>query len=87
MKQLNKMIEELKLEIKTVKKTQGKAILEMGNLGKRSGATDASIFNEIRETEGRISGIEILTHQKKQSNKNKNQNQKTKQQQQSVKSY
>ena len=33
-------------------------ILEMENLGKRSGVTDASINNRVQEIEERISGIE-----------------------------
>jgi len=34
------------------------ATLEMENLGKRSGATVASINNRVQKIEGRISGIE-----------------------------
>jgi len=45
------------MEIET-KKTQMEATLEMDNdgVGKRSGATDASITNRIQEIEERISG-------------------------------
>ena len=50
MKELNKEIQDLKMEVKTMK-TQMEATLEMGNLGKRSGATDASINNRIQEIE------------------------------------
>ena len=48
---MKKMVQELKLEIETIKKTQREATLEMDNLGKRSGATDASITNRIQEIE------------------------------------
>jgi hypothetical protein len=57
---LNKMVQELKLEIETVKKTQREAILEMDNLGKISGATEASIINRIQELEERISVVENI---------------------------
>ena len=63
------MVQELKLEIETIKKTQRETTLEMDNLGKKSGATDASISNRILEKEDRISGIKIpqkiLTQQSK----------------------
>ena len=39
------------MEIETIKKTQRETILEMKNLGKRSGVIDASITNRIQETE------------------------------------
>lgn len=57
---MNKMVQELKLEIETVKKTQREAILEMDNLGKISGATEASIINRIQELEERISVVENI---------------------------
>jgi hypothetical protein len=37
MKELNKAIQDLKLEVETIKKMKMKANLEMENLGKRSG--------------------------------------------------
>jgi predicted transcriptional regulator len=46
------------MEIKTIKKTQKEATLEMDHLGKRTGATDANITNRIKEIEERILGIE-----------------------------
>jgi Zn-dependent M16 (insulinase) family peptidase len=52
---LNKTIQDLKMEIETIKKPQREATLEMENLGKRSGVSDASINNRIKE---RISGVE-----------------------------
>ena len=57
-KELNKMIQDLKVEVETIKKTQMEANLEMENLGKRSGITDVSITNRIQEIEERISGVE-----------------------------
>ena len=50
-------MQDLKLEIEAIKKTQMKGILEMENLGKRTGMTDISITNRIQEMEERISGI------------------------------
>ena len=51
MKKLNKAIQDLKLEVKTIKKTRMEASLEMESLGKRLGITDASITNRIQEIE------------------------------------
>ena len=55
---MNKMFQELKLEIETIKKIYMEASLEMDNIGKRSEATDTSITNRIQEIEERISGVE-----------------------------
>jgi predicted nucleic acid-binding Zn-ribbon protein len=57
-KELNKAIQDLKVEIEIIKKTQMEANLEMENLRKRSGITKVSITNRIQETEERISGAE-----------------------------
>jgi uncharacterized coiled-coil protein SlyX len=57
-KELNKVIQDLKVEVEPIKKIQMQASLEMENLGKRSGITDVSITNKIQEMEDRISGIE-----------------------------
>jgi hypothetical protein len=46
-KELNKTIQDLKLEIETIKKSQREMILEIENLGKRSGVRDASVNNRI----------------------------------------
>ena len=46
------------MEIESIKKTQTEGILEMKNLGKRTGTTDASITNRIQETEEIISDVE-----------------------------
>jgi hypothetical protein len=42
-KELNKVIQDLKMEGERIKKTQMEATLEMENLGKKSGVTDASM--------------------------------------------
>ena len=55
-KELNKAVQDLKVEVKTIKKTQMEAIVERDNLGKRSGNTNVSITN-------RIQGIEALFNQ------------------------
>ena len=57
-KGLNKAIQDLKVKVETIKKTQMEANLEMENLGKRYGITDVSITNRIEEIEERISGVE-----------------------------
>jgi cell fate (sporulation/competence/biofilm development) regulator YmcA (YheA/YmcA/DUF963 family) len=46
------------MEVETIKKSQKEATLELENLGKRSGAIDASITNRIQAIEERISGAE-----------------------------
>jgi uncharacterized coiled-coil protein SlyX len=46
------------MKIETIKKSQRRTTLEIENLGKRSGAIDASITNRIQEIEERISGAE-----------------------------
>jgi Flp pilus assembly protein TadB len=56
--ELNKTIQDLKLEVDTIKKTQSETTLEIENLGKKSGTIDASISNRIQEMEERISGAE-----------------------------
>ena len=55
---MNKTIQDLKMEIETIKKSQRETTLELENLGKRSGVIDASITNRIQEIEERISGAE-----------------------------
>jgi uncharacterized coiled-coil protein SlyX len=57
-KELNKTIQDLKMEVKTIKKSQWEIALEMEILGKKSGTIDASINNRIQEMEERISGTE-----------------------------
>jgi hypothetical protein len=55
---VKRAIQDLKLEVETIKKTQMEATLDMENLGKRSGTIDVSITIKIQEIEERISGIE-----------------------------
>jgi hypothetical protein len=57
-KEMNTTIQDLKMEIKTIKKPQRERTLQLESLGKRSGVIDASIINRIQETEERISGAE-----------------------------
>jgi hypothetical protein len=57
-KKLNKTIQDLKMEVETIKKSQRETTLETENLGKKSGAIDASITNGIQELEERILGAE-----------------------------
>jgi hypothetical protein len=57
-KQLNKTIQDLKLELETIKKPQTETTLEIENLGKRSGVIHASITNRIQGREERISGAD-----------------------------
>jgi len=57
MKELNKTIQDLKMEIETIKKAQRETTLEIENLGKRSGVIDAAITNRI-PIEERISGAQ-----------------------------
>ena len=47
--ELNKIIQDLKMEVETIKKTQRETILEIEILGKKSRITDVSISNRIQE--------------------------------------
>ena len=58
MKEQEKIIQDLKMEIETIKKSQRGTTLELENLGKRSGVIDASIINRLQDIEERISGAE-----------------------------
>ena len=55
---MNKAIQNLKMEIEILKKSQMERILEIENLGKRSGITDASITNRMQQIDKRLSGEE-----------------------------
>ena len=57
-KKMNKTIQDLKMEIETIKKSQKETVVELENLGKRLGVIDESITNRIQEIEKRISGAE-----------------------------
>jgi hypothetical protein len=59
-KEMNKIVQDLKMEIEAIKKTQTEGILEMVNLGKRTGTTEARITNRTQEMEERISGIDDM---------------------------
>jgi predicted nucleic acid-binding Zn-ribbon protein len=60
-KELNKTIQDLKIKIETIKKSQKETTLELENLVKKSGVIDVSITNRIQEIEERISGAEDIT--------------------------
>jgi hypothetical protein len=57
-KELNKVVQDLKMEIETIKKAQMEANLEMENLGKWSGIAGVSIIKRIQETEERTLSVE-----------------------------
>jgi hypothetical protein len=57
-KELNKTIQDLKMEVETIKKLQRKTKLEIPILGEKSGSIDVSISTRIQEMEERISGAE-----------------------------
>jgi predicted nucleic acid-binding Zn-ribbon protein len=57
--ELNKAIQDLKMEVETMKKTQREITLEIETLGKKSETIDVSISNRIQEMEERILGAEI----------------------------
>jgi predicted nucleic acid-binding Zn-ribbon protein len=57
-KELNKIIQDLTMEVETIEKSKRETTLETENLENRSGVIDASITNRIQEMEERISGAE-----------------------------
>ena len=57
-KELNKTIQDIKMKIEIINKSQRETTLELENLGKRSGVIDANTTNRTQEIEGRISGAE-----------------------------
>jgi chromosome segregation ATPase len=56
--ELNKTIQDLKMEVETIKKTQGETTLEIEILGKKSRTIHSNITNRIQAMEKRISGAE-----------------------------
>jgi DNA-binding FrmR family transcriptional regulator len=56
--ELHKNIQDLKMEVGTIKKTQRETTLDIEILGKKSGIIDLSISNRIQEMEERISDAE-----------------------------
>jgi hypothetical protein len=57
-KELNKVVQDLRVEVETIKKTQIEANMEMENLGKRPRITNVSITKGIQDIEVRIPSIE-----------------------------
>ena len=57
-KELNKIVQDLIMEVEAIKKSQRETTLEIENLGKRPGIIDANITNRIQEMEERILGAE-----------------------------
>jgi hypothetical protein len=57
-KELNKTIQNLKMEVETINKSQRETTLEIEILGKKSGTIDASITIRIQEMEEGLSGAE-----------------------------
>lgn len=53
LQETNTTVQDLKMETEIIKKTQTKGNLEMENLDKPTGTTDASIANRIQEMEER----------------------------------
>jgi hypothetical protein len=62
-KELNKAIDDLQVDIETIKKTQMEANLETENLGKRSGITDVNTTNRMQEIEKKNSGVEDMVEE------------------------
>jgi hypothetical protein len=48
-KEMNKTVQDLKMEIEAIKKTQTEGTLETENIGKRTVTTETSINNRIQE--------------------------------------
>ena len=55
---MNKTVQDLNLEVETIKKSQKEAILKKENLGNRLGVRDTNITNRIQEIKERILGME-----------------------------
>jgi hypothetical protein len=55
---MNKTIQDLKMKVETIKKSQKETTLELEILGRKSGTIDANISNRKLEMEERISGAE-----------------------------
>ena len=53
---MNKTVEDLKVEIESLKKTQTEGNVEKKNLETRTGASEVSLTNRIYKMEGRILG-------------------------------
>jgi uncharacterized protein YhaN len=57
-KELNRSIQDLKLQIEAIKKSQRETTLQIEILGKKPGSIDASISFRTQEREERLSGPE-----------------------------
>jgi hypothetical protein len=66
-KEMNKMVHNLKIKIEAIKKIQIEEIMEMKILEKRTESTDTSINNRRQEMEERISSIEDMKKKMMQS--------------------
>jgi hypothetical protein len=55
---MNKTIQDLKMEVKTIKKTQRETTLKIEILGEKAGTIDVRISHRIQEMEERISGAQ-----------------------------
>jgi hypothetical protein len=58
MKDFNKTIQDVKMEVEIIKQSEREITLEIEILGKKSRTIDVSISNKIQEMEERISGAE-----------------------------
>ena len=58
--ELNKTIQDLKMEVETIKKTQRETTLEIETLGKKSGTIDVSISNRIKKMEEKKSQVQKI---------------------------
>jgi prefoldin subunit 5 len=56
-KELNKTIQDLKMEVEPIRKSQRETTLEIETLGKKSGAIDASITNKRWKRESQVQKI------------------------------
>jgi hypothetical protein len=56
---MNKTIQDLKMEIETIKKSQRETTLESEILGKRSGVIHTSVTNRIQEIKRESQGQKI----------------------------
>jgi hypothetical protein len=57
-KELNKTIHDVNIEVETIKKTQTETTVKIEILGKKSGIIDVSISNIIQKIKERTSGAE-----------------------------
>jgi hypothetical protein len=73
-KDMNKTVQDLKIQIDAINKIQTEGILKMENLGKRIGTTDESITNRIQEMEEGLEDMieEIDTSVKENTTAEKN---------------